>query len=73
MYIWHETPEEGQRMHRPIHCEYNDEDNDLNILSKILFLEIKIIVNNSRKYLYLLVTEQDATDFIFTCTLKPLF
>ena len=30
-----ETPEEGQRMHRPTHCEYSnkDEDNSLNTLN----------------------------------------
>ena len=33
--VWHETSEEGQRMHQPKHCEYNNkyEDNSLNILN----------------------------------------
>ena len=26
--IQHETPEEGQRMHQPKHCEYNNKDKD---------------------------------------------
>ena len=33
--VWHEMPEEGQRMYQPKHCEYNNKDevNSLNILS----------------------------------------
>ena len=31
--VWHETPEEGRRIHKPKHCEYNNEDNSPNTLS----------------------------------------
>ena len=33
--VWQETSKEGQRMHQPKHCEYEnkDEDNSLNTLN----------------------------------------
>ena len=28
--VWHKTPEEDRRTHRPKHCEFNNEDEDNN-------------------------------------------
>ena len=59
--VWHETPDEDQRMHQPKHCKYNNEykDDSLNIFGdkkknktktfvKQSFLEVSV----NKKFFY---------------------
>ena len=52
-WVWHETPEEGWRMHPPKHCKHNNEDED-NSSNKVIKI-IKLNLRNLDIYIYIYI------------------